>query len=184
MPSLLQVRLSQLILAARNKLVADAVFSREQAKISLRMNPPAMGLQADNYAIVFPLSQFFDQGAAKGGMRYTTLMKGRLNVYPRVRDATDVAYEAEQWLTKRGTGILDTVHGIIDSLHGNFLEDDDGDQLTTEPLRGVFWGEPKQRYGVPDWGDVVVEFEMCYWLQTGDTYQLYGVGVAGQEPAE
>lgn len=172
MATILRSKLSTILLAARDKLVTDQVYPRERAKIALRMNPPVMGLQADNYAILLPLSCFAEQGMVKGQGRFGTEIRARLNVYPRNRNALDQAYDAEHWLTDGEAGILDQIQRVCDSLHCQFLTTPDGqDSLLTEPLRLIFWGEPHQKYEVPDWGDVVVEFE-CRFMMDLDITKL------------
>ena len=156
---------TRLLLAIQAQLVSDGVFPVEASKISLRMNPPLMALQADSYAITLPLTQTANRAAVAGGGRASLILVGRFNVYVRNRNSLDVAYEAESWLTAQEGGLLPQLVSVIDSLEMTLL---DG---MVEPCRLVFFGEPHQRYQSPEWGDVVIEYEFSYLLdieQTGD----------------
>lgn len=165
MASWVRSKLSTILLATRDKLVAESVFDNtDLAVIALRMNPPVMGLQTDAYAITFPLSFFADQAWVAGGGRYASAVRGRLNVYPRNRNALDPAYQAESWLTDPSLGILDKINSVVDALQGVLLEDKDGNSILNEPMRLVYWGEPHHKYEVPDWGDVVIEFEVFFTM--------------------
>lgn len=169
--TILRTKLSHILLAVKDRLIDEEAVGEEQSLISLRMNPPVMALRADSYAIALPLNQVAEQASVDGGGRAGTLLAGRLNVYLRNRASLDEAYLAETWLTSPTAGILDKVNAVVDALQMWLPEDEDGDGLLAEPCRLVFWGEPKQQYHQPEWGDVVIEFEVKYLLdiaQTGD----------------
>ena len=159
----LKTKLSTVLLAIRQRLIDKKLFLPEQVYLSLRMNPP-LHIQADQYALIVPLTQTVDVENWDGGSRYNTLMHGRVNVYLRSRLALDQPYQDHYWLTDGDFGALDKMHDILDALISFTPEDDDGDAILEEPIRLLFTNEPRKDYQNPEWGEIMAEFEISYRL--------------------
>lgn len=154
--------LTAILRAIKDRLVALEVFGQDQVWFALRMNPPAH-TQADQYAIILPLTQFTVPDYSDGAGRYSKVKRGRLNVYLRNRSALDQAHRDEEWLLNEERGVLPKLDDMEDALDGWLVEDRDGNALTIEPMVSIFQGEPHKNYHANEWGDVVTEWEILYW---------------------
>ena len=152
-------KLSTILVAIRDKLVSDSVFPSNRCRISLRMNVPHHN-QADQYAVILPLAQNYDQQAHAGHGRRGAIVEGRINVYVRQRMALDDWYGDESWLAS-STGFLDKLNAVEDSLD-HYNPSSAGVALLCEPMRAFFANEPRKDYDAPEWGEGMIELEIKY----------------------
>lgn len=161
-------RLSTIITAIRNKIVAAGILPLERCRVSLRMNVPNHN-QYDQYAVILPLTQPHDQASVAGAGRRSTIVEGRINIYLRHSLATDDGYGDEQWLLNPTDGGDTIPRGFLDTL--NLIEDcldlwepakADGSAMLCEPMRAYFANEPRKDYDDPKWGEGMIEVETKY----------------------
>lgn len=157
---------ADILLATRQRLVDKGVLPDERTKISMRMNIPFWGLQAESYAILLPITETADAVSNAGGGRYTTRALGRIDVYVRNRCALDKPYADQEWLTNtQGKGIQPITDQVYDALQEWFPTDDGtpaGNILVAEPFKWVFHGEPRKNYHAPEQGEICCEYCFVY----------------------
>ena len=166
---------AEILLAINKKLIDDEVFGHQQHVIAERMNPPIVAIRADTYSIVFPITHTAYQPGYDGAGRQALMINGRIDVYPRTRVALDKAGESKAWFTDDNRGILNLIKQVCNSLVGFMCPTDaeEPDHLLIEPMRLLFFGEARRRWGKEnEWGDVVCEFSTLYYLNLTVTETL------------
>jgi hypothetical protein len=163
MASDMKTKLSTILLAIRQQLIDQNTFLPENVYLSLRMNPP-FHVQAEQYCVITPVTQTFDEAFWEGGSRYDTLVRGRVQIYVRNRFAADQVYQDSAWLTDATSGALDKLHSVMNALVSFQAPDISDNVQLEEPMRPVFCMEPRKDLDNPEWGQAMVEFEIVYRL--------------------
>lgn len=163
MPALARTSLRDIVLAINDRLVAKNVLPQDRIWISMKMNVPVHD-QADHYITILPLHQWVFQDCSDGAGRYYTEAHGRINTYLRCRLSLDESYRDKEWLTNETLGALSTYHKIIDALQMYLPTDDDGNAILMEPMRLVYTNEPRKERQSPDWGEIMLEWQVVYAL--------------------
>lgn len=157
------MRLADIMLAIRDRLVDKEVLGKDQIFLAMRMNVPLHD-QADQYITILPLHQRVYQPLSDGAGRWATEVHGRINVYIRARLALDEAYRDTEWLTNNTLGILKTQHAVIDALQMFLPVYSNSTPMLLEPMRLMYVNEPRKERQSPDWGELMCEFRVSYKL--------------------
>ncbi len=157
--------ISQSLLAVKNKLITDNVFTSSECFISLE--PHKIEYVGGVYAAITPGRISIDQDFVAGAGIYGGLINMTVNIRLWCMNALDESSRDTQALTDNTLGILTKLNSVIQSLQMYVYCDANSIGSFAEPMRLLSIDRPNRDATRPEWCNIDSAWEVRLQLYGG-----------------